>query len=69
MALKLLAEAEGWPVNMTLAKFSRQWGAHFGVRHDFNELINRLSRGCYDKETESDLEGSRAALLAQIQAV
>jgi hypothetical protein len=69
MTLKLLAEAEGWPVNMTLGNFTQHWCANFGIRYDFNELINRLSLGCYSKEPEFDLEVSRAALLAQVQAV
>jgi hypothetical protein len=69
MALNLLSEAEGWPVNMTLGNFSRLWSANFKVRNDFNELISRLSRGCYRKESDIDLEGVRAALLTRVRAV
>ena len=68
-ALNLLANAEGWPNNLTIRRWVIYWTSCFKQNDgfdDFDDLMKQLSRACYCKEPMQDLEAFRSRLIDQL---
>ena len=66
MALKPLAQAEGWPNNMTLQHFAQHCRTSRNMPDDVIALIDQLSQACYSNKANIDLNEYRAALLDRL---
>lgn len=67
-ALRLHAEAMGWPRNLTLREWCRRWQAGHAVGPDFAARLQRLSDACYRSASAIDLAALRTGLRADLRA-
>ena len=67
-ALNLFASAEGWPINLTIRRWTLCWTSSFKQDDDFHKLLDQLSQACYSKAPLQDLEVFRSMLLAQLRS-
>lgn len=67
-SLNVLANAEGWPGNLTIQHWTLYWESCFKRDDGFLELLQQLSQACYDKEPLQGLEDFRLKFVSQLSA-
>ena len=53
-ALESVAQAEGFPANLSLREWAEEWRTRHRAGPAFDELMARLSQACYGKPTEKN---------------
>ena len=53
--MKLIAEAECWPKNMTISQWGINWKKKYKVNDSFDDLMQKTSSFFYSLETNSDI--------------
>ena len=54
-SMKLIAEAECWPKNMTISQWGINWKKKYKVNDSFDDLMQKTSSFFYSLETNSDI--------------
>ena len=54
-SIRLIAEAEYWPNNMTISQWGNNWKKRYQVNDNFDDLIQKISSFLYGLETNFDL--------------
>ena len=54
-SIKLIAEAECWPKNMTISQWGNSWKGKYKVNDGFDDLIQKTSSLFYSLETNNDI--------------
>ncbi len=64
-AIKLLGEAEGLPLNLSLSKWAQSYGDN--IDPQFEQLLTRISECCYAKNKECNIIEIRSELLSLVR--
>ena len=67
-ALAVVAEAEGWPGNLTLRDWGMRWRMQVTGSESMDLILQQLARACYAGEQAQDFSDYQSRLLAQLNA-
>ena len=66
-SIKLIAEAECWPRNMTVSQWGNSWKEKYTVNDRFDDLINKTSSLFYSSENNRNINELSLQLYKLIQ--
>lgn len=65
-ALTVVAEAEGWPGNLTLRDWGLRWRSRVAAGETMDAILQQLARACYGGEQIQDFSDIQSRLLAHL---